>query len=177
MNRQQLEHIVRAASAISYSDVVTVFGRAAIHGEHPELPAELCESMVAEVETIGIPEYMALIDATLGQGSAFHRMFGYYAHGLFGVSRDLPEDWTWRTTLFATRAMGGAIVRCMEVHDVAAWVPARGREDDVAFVGAMLRHGLVTAALVKQRIGMTRVSMGEKAVRERRVERAAGLSV
>jgi hypothetical protein len=41
---------------------------------------------------------------------------------------------------------------CLEPHDCAASKLIAGREKDVSFVAALLRHGMIDAAIVEERI-------------------------
>lgn len=49
-------------------------------------------------------------------------------------------------------ATGGATGLCLEVHDLAASKIAAGREKDMEFVRALLRHRLADPAVVQRRI-------------------------
>ncbi len=42
--------------------------------------------------------------------------------------------------------MGGAAGLCLEVHDLAMSKLAAGRDKDIAYVTALLRHGLAKAS-------------------------------
>ena len=49
----------------------------------------------------------------------------------------------------------GAVGWCLEPHDPAVSKLAARREKDHAFVGVMLSRGIVSAPLVRQRLGQT----------------------
>src|SRR5438105_3220169 len=57
MTREQLEHVIRAAAAISGDDEIVVVGSQAILGQFPAAPAELCVSIEADVYPKNKPEH------------------------------------------------------------------------------------------------------------------------
>ena len=52
MDRTQLEHVLRASSAITGAAEVVVIGSQAILGSHPDAPAELLVSGEVDVFTL-----------------------------------------------------------------------------------------------------------------------------
>lgn len=72
MNRQNLEHISRASSAITNEYEIVIIGSQALLGAVPHPPAELMESMEADVYPLRHPELADLIDGSIGEGSIFH---------------------------------------------------------------------------------------------------------
>lgn len=79
MTRDQLEHILRAAATITGCEEIVVVGSQAILGEHPDAPAEMRVSNEADVYPRARPELASLIDGAIGELSAFHDTFRYYA--------------------------------------------------------------------------------------------------
>ncbi len=77
MNREQLEHVLRAASAITGADRLVVIGSQAILGQYPAAPDELTSSIELDVFTFRSPDDAELIDGTIGEMSPFHQTFGY----------------------------------------------------------------------------------------------------
>jgi hypothetical protein len=82
MRRAELEHIVRAAAAITDSYEIVVIGSQAILGAHPDAPAALLRSNELDVFPKDRPELADVIDAAIGEGSRFAQTFGIYAHGV-----------------------------------------------------------------------------------------------
>ena len=66
MTRQQLEHIIRAAAAITEQDDLVIIGSQAILGQHPDAPEELLVSMEADIYAPDAPERSDYIDGALG---------------------------------------------------------------------------------------------------------------
>ena len=82
MQREQLEHVIRAAASIVDDDEIMVVGSQAVLGAHPAAPAALLRSVEADVFPRNHPDRAILIDGAIGEGSPFHETFGYYAHGV-----------------------------------------------------------------------------------------------
>ena len=155
MTRAQLEHIIRAAGTIANVDDVTVIGSQAVLGEHPDAPAELLVSNEADVFPAQHPERTDLIDSTIGEGSPFQKSFGYYAHGVDDTTAILPEGWRGRLILVCgenTRFVRGW---CLETHDLAIAKYVAGREKDLDFTRALVRHGMVRREILEQRLAAT----------------------
>lgn len=152
MTRAQLEHVIRAAGTIADVDDVVVIGSQAVLGEFPDAPAELRVSNEADVFPREHVERSDLIDATIGEGSPFQRSFGYYAHGVDETTAILPQGW--RDRLILVTGENTRFVRgwCLEVHDLAIAKYAAGREKDLAFTRALVRHGMVAREVLEQRL-------------------------
>lgn len=88
MRRSDLEHIIRAAGAITDTKELIVLGSQAILGEYPNAPEELLISQDVDVYPRDDPGKADLIDGSIGELSPFHEQFGYYAHGV-GPERGL----------------------------------------------------------------------------------------
>ncbi|HEY3756080.1 MAG TPA: hypothetical protein VGL42_08025 [Opitutaceae bacterium] len=80
MTRAQLEHIVRAAGAITDEQTILVLGSQSILGAFPAPPDPLTVSREADVCPMGSPEKADLISGAIGEISQFDSTFGYYAH-------------------------------------------------------------------------------------------------
>jgi hypothetical protein len=155
MNRPQLEHILRAAAAITGADRFVVIGSQAILGQHPNPPPDLVVSMEADVFSLRSPKDAELIDGSIGELSPFHQTFGYYAHGVGEETATLPAGWKDRLVVLRAPGTGDATGLCLEVHDLAVSKLAAGREKDLAFVGALLRHRLASPDVIRSRIAAT----------------------
>jgi hypothetical protein len=129
VNRQQLEHIIRAAAANADTREIVVIGSQAILGAHPDAPDELLASMEADVFPKDCPADAILIDGAIGERSIFHETFGYYAHGVDETTAVLPEGWRGRLVRVENENTCGAIGWCLEPHDLPSqsWSPAAKR--------------------------------------------------
>jgi len=66
VNRQQLEHVIRAAAANADTTEVVIIGSQAILGAYPNAPDELLTSVEADVFPKGRPSDSILIDGAIG---------------------------------------------------------------------------------------------------------------
>ena len=79
MNRAEFEHVIAAAANITQEDEFVVIGSQAILGSVAAVPASLLVSMEAVIFPARQPALAIAIDGALGDGSPFHRQYGYYA--------------------------------------------------------------------------------------------------
>ena len=171
MKRPDLEHIIRAAGTIADVEDLIVIGSQAVLGAFPDAPPELLVSNEADVFPRGHPDRSDLIDATIGEGSPFQNLFGYYAHGVAETTAVLPEGWRDRLVLISgenTRFIRGW---CLEVHDLAIAKYVAGREKDLDFTQALVRHGMVNRATLEQRLLATTLDAQLRALTEARIRR------
>src|SRR5207249_9610500 len=155
MQRPQLEHIIRAAAAITGAQEFIIIGSQAVLGQFPGAPAELLVSMEADVFTLRNPADADLIDASIGEGSPFHQTFGYYAHCVAAETAVLPAGWQERLVPVRNPNTGGSTGLCREIHDLAASKLIAGREKDTDCVRGLFRYTLVRSAIVLERLAPT----------------------
>jgi uncharacterized nucleotidyltransferase DUF6036 len=155
MTRAQLEHIIRAAGAIADTHDVVVIGSQAVLGQFPDAPAELLVSSEADVFPRQQPARSDLIDGSIGEGSPFQRVFGYFAHGVDETTAVLPLGWRDRLVLIANENTRYVRGWCLEVHDLAIAKYVAGREKDLDFTGALARHRMANRELLEQRLAST----------------------
>ncbi|MFM1978836.1 MAG: hypothetical protein RLZ68_101 [Pseudomonadota bacterium] len=143
MRRSELEHIIRAAAAISNQYEIMVIGSQSILGSVAEPPAALVESMEADIYPMQRPELAELIEGAIGEGSPFHDLFGYYAQGVGPETAVLPTGWQARLVKIQNPNTDLKVGYCLDPHDLAISKLAAGREKDWPFVAEMIRHGFV----------------------------------
>ena len=177
MNRSQLEHIIRAAAANADTLDIVVIGSQAVLGSFPDAPVELLGSMEVDVFPRERPADSILIDGAIGEKSVFHPTFGYYAHGVGEDTATLPRDWKKRLTPLVNENTRGTTGWCLEVHDLAVSKLAAGRQKDLEYVAALLRHGLVRRDIIRERISLTHFGSAEAdALAVARLERMSAQS-
>lgn len=93
MRRNELEHLIRAAAAVTNQYEIVIVGSQSILGAVPTPPLSLTESMKADVYPLQRPDLADLIDGTIGENSPFHGCFGYYAQGVGPETAILPYGW------------------------------------------------------------------------------------
>jgi hypothetical protein len=144
MQLSQLEHIIRAAGAITGLNRIVVVGSQAILGSIPNPPVALVVSMEADIYPMDDPEKSDLIDGTIGEMSPFHEEFGYYAHGIGPETSKLSADWFLRSVRIVNENTHGVEGICPCVSDLAVSKLAAGRSKDIDFVTELLTKGFVT---------------------------------
>ena len=155
MHRLQLEHIIRAAAGITGATEFVIVGSQAVLGQFPQAPDELLVSIEADVFSLRDPADSDLIDGSIGEGSPFHQTFGYYAHGVSVETAVLPGGWQDRLVPVRNENTGGGTGLCLEIHDLAVSKLVAGREKDVDFIMGLLRHRLVKASVIRNRLNET----------------------
>jgi hypothetical protein len=153
MRREELEHLIRAAAAISGEREIVIVGAAAILGAVPDPPPDLRRTLEADLYPRRRPELADVIDGAIGELSPFHETFGFYAHGVGPETAVLPGGWETRLVKVQSAATDQSVGWCLEPHDLAASKLVAGREKDLEFVRNLFRHGLVDAATLRERIG------------------------
>jgi hypothetical protein len=154
MRRSELEHLIRAASAITDQYEIVIVGSQSILGAVVTPPASLLESMEADIYPLQRPDLADLIDGAIGESSPFHERFGYYAQGVGPETAILPVGWQDRLVRIQNQNTDLKVGLCLDPHDLAASKLAAGREKDWPFVEEMLRHGIVDGATLQARIEM-----------------------
>ena len=107
MKKQQVDHVLRAASRITGEKQFIIIGSQSLHGKHPDLADDIVRS--AEVDLIAKrdasrTEWLNVI----GQDSKFHDQFGYYADPVDETTATLPKGWKGRLSARRlTLARGG----------------------------------------------------------------------
>jgi hypothetical protein len=171
MKRHELEHVIRAAADITGDEIVVV-GSQAVLGQFPDAPEELLVSLEADVYPRSDPSRADEIDGAIGDGSAFHETYGYYAHGVGPETPIAPAGWEDRLipVPVALRGGGTSMGWCLEVHDLMLSKLAAGREHDLEFVRAALG-----ARLVEPQQLHSRIELMPESHREQTRERLDGL--
>jgi hypothetical protein len=171
MTRAQLEHIIRAAGAVTDARDLVAIGSQAVLGQFPNAPAEFLVSHKADIFPRGAPGSSDLIDGSIGEDSPFHRTFGYYARGVDETTAILPEGWRDRLVLLETENTLHIRGWCLEVHDLAIAKYAAGREKDLDFTNALVRHVMVERQVLEQRLTATPLDDGIRNLITARMQR------
>jgi hypothetical protein len=95
MRREELEHLLRAASRIAERRDVLVLGSQAILGtyDEDELPEAATMSIEADLAFMGDEDQAIAdrVDGILGEDSQFHRTHGFYGQGVAVAVAILPD--------------------------------------------------------------------------------------
>ena len=93
MKRSQVEHVLRAAAAISQAHPLVVVGSQAILLPFPDAPAELLVSRESDLYPALNPAKADLIDGAIGAMSSFDETFGHHADGVGPETAVMPAAW------------------------------------------------------------------------------------
>jgi hypothetical protein len=159
VNRAALEHLLRAAAALTGETTFYVVGSAALLPSLPvdaEIPEVVVRSREADlIPMSGLARTIDLIDGALGQDSTFDGTFGYYADGVeLSTVSYAPAGWRDRTIRFATTATQDAVGLCMEPHDLAIAKLCAGRDKDLEFVRVLVTASLLDTNLLLERLNL-----------------------
>jgi uncharacterized nucleotidyltransferase DUF6036 len=143
MKRSELEHLIRAAGSIANDPEIVVIGSQSILGQFPDAPASLLVSAEADVFPLNHPELSDLIDGSIGEGSPFHELYGYYAQGVDERTATLPRGWRERLVRISNPNTLGVTGLCLDVHDLAISKYVAGREKDQQFTRELVKRGMV----------------------------------
>lgn len=165
MTREQLEHLLRASAAILINNgsraptqELVVIGSQSILGQYPQAPAELLRSMEADLYPLREPELAVAIDGAIGELSAFHNTYGYYAQGVGPETATLPSRWIDRVIAVQSEATGQAVGLCLEAHDLAISKYVAGREKDLSFTYELARQGITRRSILLERLKNTELT-------------------
>jgi hypothetical protein len=156
VTREQLAHVLRAASAIADDPDVLVIGSQSVLGSFGEedLPFEATASIEVDIAFFGDPDDAKsdLVDGAIGELSSFHETFGYYAQGVSVTTAVLPEGWRDRVVTFANSSTAPGRGLCLDPHDCVVSKLVAGREKDLSFARALVREGIISLAILAERV-------------------------
>ena len=158
--------MIAAAANVTGEDEFVVIGSQAILGSYPDAPESMLRSMEADIYPARRPAHADEIDGALGDGSNFHRSFGYYAHGVGPETARAPAGWQQRLVRVQVpprRASDRSpIALCLEPHDLVLAKCVAGRDRDWEFAREALRARLVDPDQLLERIASLPVSPDER---------------
>lgn len=173
MKRSELEHLIRAAGSIANDSEIVVIGSQSILGQFPDAPSALLVSAEADLFPLHHPELADLIDGSIGEGSHFHELFGYYAQGVGERTAVLPKGWRQRLVRIENANTRGVAGLCLEVHDLAVAKHVAGREKDLEFTRELALHGMTDSKTLLARLKDTEVAAEVRKIIEARIRRDA----
>lgn len=156
MNRDELAHLVRSASAIAGSNEMLIIGSQSVLGtfDERELPDRTTLSREADIAFWNDEDETMSdrVDGAIGELSDFDNTFGIYAQGVSLTTATLPLGWRDRLVRFENEGTRGAIAWCLEVHDLALSKLAAHRPKDYEFVNALLDERLIDINVLRSRV-------------------------
>lgn len=171
MKRSELEHLIRAAGSIANDSAIVVIGSQSILGQFPDAPASLLVSAGADMFPLNHPQLSDLIDGSIGEGSPFHELYGYYAQGVDDKTATLPRGWRERLVKISNPTTVGVTGLCLEVHDLAISKYVAGRDKDREFTKELAKHGLTRRSMLVTRERATDLPAELRKLVKARIER------
>jgi Nucleotidyltransferase of unknown function (DUF6036) len=156
VRREQLEHVLRAASQIADDPEVLVIGSQSVLGAIPEdrLPPAATASIEVDVAFFNDPgDHKAdQVDGAIGELSPFHETFGYYAQGVSVSTAVLPDGWRDRLVVVEIASTAPGRGYMLDPHDCVVSKLVAGREKDYAFAAALIDTKLIDPGVLAERI-------------------------
>lgn len=155
VSREQLSHVLRAASRVASDPEIIVIGSQAIVGsfKDTELPIEVTRSMEADLAfRDDIDDRKSdLVDGSIGELSPFYERFGYYAQGVAISTAIVPVGWYDRVVAYREGDSLPSRAICLDPHDLVVSKLVAGRQKDIEFTKALLKAGLISESLLVER--------------------------
>ena len=171
MRRSELEHLIRAAGRIAGERELIVIGSQSVLGQFPDAPVALLMSMEVDIYPREHPELADKVDGAIGEGSAFHTTYGYYAQGVGPETATLPKGWQRRLVRVDNANTNGYAGLCLEVHDLAISKYVAGREKDREFTRELARHDMTQHSTLLKRLAQTKLEPALLKVINNRIRR------
>lgn len=189
VNRNELEHIIRAAGEIANIRKIIIFGSQSILAQFPDLSELLPEIDSTEVSLMAqsrkvllrsieadlmIPdsvEKTEMVEGAIGELSSFHDTFGYYAQGIDLTTSKLPEGWENRLVEICNENTNGISGLCLEIHDLIISKLYAGRKKDIEFFNAAVNFDLLSRETLIERLNKTSMSDKRRGIIEDYIKR------
>lgn len=145
LRRPDIDHILRAAAALSNHSRFVVVGTGAVIITARHIPAGMMMTSEIDIyaDNVADPDPISdLIDASIGEGSQFHRTFSYYCDGVSPGTAIMPVDWRDRSTEYVTPDSLVTAV-CPDANDIAIAKLCAWREKDRDWLRAAINSGIV----------------------------------
>ena len=156
MNREQLAHVLRAASEVVDDPDILVIGSQSLLASYDEDELPLAATTSMEVDLAYFDDADDLkadtVDGAIGELSPFHESFGYYAQGVSVRTAVLPNGWRDRVIHWSSNSTGRAHAVFLEPHDCVVAKLIACREKDRAFAQALLQARLIDITTLRSRI-------------------------
>jgi hypothetical protein len=143
VNREDLEHIIRASGDVTNRFEFIIVGSQSILGSIPNPHQVFTMSAEADIYPLDAPELAEQIDGAIGEGSQFHASNGYYAQGVGPETAILPQDWMSRVHRLQNPNTNDRIGFCLDVIDLFMSKACAGRDKDREFCITLIEHGHV----------------------------------
>lgn len=154
MNKQQLDHVLRAAGRITGESQFIIIGSQSLHASRPDLPDEILRSVEVDLIATKAAERTEWLNA-IGVHSQFHETYGYYADPVDVKTATLPQGWRDRLIELPPGDTEGVRGMCLEPHDLAIAKYVANRDKDRVFVSELARRGITDRNELLARLAKT----------------------
>jgi hypothetical protein len=176
LNRDRVDHILRAAGAITGKSKFVLIGSAAIAAWRADIPEVMAMSRDVDLFAYDTPnagEVADLLDGAIGQASPFDNEFGYYCDGVDELTAVLPTDWEERARTYSNDATKGVEALVPEPNDIALSKAVAWREKDVDWLRAAIVHRIIDVDVMCARIVLLPARAGDLSALESRLRSLA----
>lgn len=159
MGRDKVDHVLRAAGALTHRNRFVLIGAAAIFAWREIVPPELSLTRDVDLFALDVPDDEAdsiadELDGSLGQASQFDDTYGYYCDGVGPETAILPTDWRDRAKEYASPNTGGVTALVPHPDDIGLAKLCAGRPKDIDWLAAAARNALVDLDRIEARFGL-----------------------
>ena len=114
---------------------------------------EFCKALLPmAMYPMHAPDLSDMIDGAIGEGSAFHIQYGYYAQGIGPETAVSPRNWESRLVKVQNGNTDSRIGWCLDVVDLFMAKMVAYRTKDIEFCTALFRYGHVVLAEALERV-------------------------
>lgn len=142
MNRDQVEHALRAAGNILDEKQFVIIGSQSILGKYPDAPKELLVSREVDMYPKKRPMDSYKLDA-IGEGTMFDKTNGYFVDSVGEETAILPKGWKGRLVNLTGPMTNGVTGLCLDPHDLFISKIVAGRPKDMEYCKVMIEHDLI----------------------------------
>ncbi len=146
MQREKVDHVLRAVASLTGHDVFVLIGSSALAARTKgPMPASMLGTPEVDIYAFGVSnveELSDMIDGSLGQDSPFHMTFGFYADGVSPETAKMPSDWVSRARKYTSPACPGVTAIVPEENDLALAKLVAWREKDIEWLREGVTHGI-----------------------------------
>jgi hypothetical protein len=150
MKLESVALLLREAARVIQHRHYVIVGSLAAVGASTDPPERMVQSIDVDLFPKLDPERLEEINAQIGEGSDFHATHGYYADALSPATLSLPAQWEAR--LMQMPLEGGVTAWFLDPNDAAASKLVRGAQNDLEWVGAGLKAGILSAGKIDERL-------------------------
>jgi hypothetical protein len=172
LNRERVDHILRAAGVVTGKSRFVLIGSAAIAAWRSDIPEVMAVSRDVDLfayDTSDADEVADKLEGAMGQASQFDDTYGYYCDSVSNVTAVMPDDWETRAKLYSSPASGGVEALAPEANDIALSKAVAWRPKDIEWLRAAIAHRIVDVATMIARLPALPSRAGDIAALEARL--------